>query len=547
MKWFSEMKLANRLLVTFMACAMLTAAVGIYSWNQLTNMQQMLDYTYNNNLRSIRLLSEANIRQGSHNRVYARFPSLKTVEDREAAFKRATIHMEKEMQALTELRKIPMTSQEKALHEKLDAKLADYLEVNEKVYLLARDGKLAESADLSNGDARRASDSVVYTLKDLVDLKDSAALANNQNAMQSSLQSRRILQFSIVFAMLMAIGLGLYVTHTITKQLGGEPAYATSVVRSIAHGDLTVQIQLNNADHSSLLAAMKGMNERLKTVIREIRMSSDSVASATQQIASSSESLSQNASEEAANVEETSSAVEQISSTVAQNSDNAKVTDEIASKSSKQAQEGGEAVKQTVLAMHQIASKIGIIDDIANQTNLLALNAAIEAARAGEHGKGFAVVAIEVRKLAERSQIAAREIEDVAGQSVKLSERAGILFDELLPSIRKTADLVQEISAASREQSTGLGQINESILQLNKTAQATAAAAEELSSTAEEMNSQAFHLQGIVKYFKVEKPDEFLADHEYAYQQDLQTESHRSEGKQAQVSKNVDEMKMKTF
>jgi methyl-accepting chemotaxis protein len=200
-------------------------------------------------------------------------------------------------------------------------------------------------------------------------------------------------------------------------------------------------------------------------------------------------------------VEETSASVEEISATVAQNAENAKVTDGIASKSASHAQEGGEAVGQTVSAMRQIAQKIGIIDDIAYQTNLLALNAAIEAARAGEHGKGFAVVAAEVRKLAERSQVAAQEIGSVAGSSVTLAERAGKLLDELVPSIKKTADLVQEISSASKEQTSGLGQINTSVSQLSQTTQSTASASEELSSTSEEMSSQALRLQETIRYF----------------------------------------------
>ncbi|MDH4235521.1 MAG: methyl-accepting chemotaxis protein, partial [Gallionella sp.] len=190
-----------------------------------------------------------------------------------------------------------------------------------------------------------------------------------------------------------------------------------------------------------------------------------------------------------------------------QNTENAKITDGMAAKASKEANEGGDAVKQTVTAMQQIAKKIGIIDDIAYQTNLLALNAAIEAARAGEHGKGFAVVAAEVRKLAERSQVAAQEIGEVASNSVGLAERAGKLLDEMVPSINKTSDLVQEITAASEEQSSGVGQINTALAQLNQITQQNASASEELAATSEEMSGQAMQLQETMGFFKVDSGD----------------------------------------
>jgi methyl-accepting chemotaxis protein len=180
------------------------------------------------------------------------------------------------------------------------------------------------------------------------------------------------------------------------------------------------------------------------------------------------------------------------------------VTDGMASKAAKEATEGGEAVKETVTAMKSIAGKIGIIDDIAYQTNLLALNAAIEAARAGEHGKGFAVVAAEVRKLAERSQVAAQEIGELAGGSVDMAERAGKLLDEMVPSINKTSDLVQEITAASEEQSAGVGQINTAMSQLNQITQQNASSSEELAATAEEMSSQAEQLQQAMSFFQLE-------------------------------------------
>ncbi len=240
----------------------------------------------------------------------------------------------------------------------------------------------------------------------------------------------------------------------------------------------------------------------LTHIMRDVRNVADTLSSASAQVSATAQTLSQASSEQAAGVEETSASIEEMTASISQNTENAKVTDGMASKAAKEATEGGEAVKSTVAAMKQIAKKIGIIDDIAYQTNLLALNAAIEAARAGEHGKGFAVVAAEVRKLAERSQVAAQEIGTVATNSVELAEKAGALLDAMVPNIRKTSELVQEIAAASEEQSSGVNQINSAVSQLSQTTQQNAASSEELAATAEEMSGQAEQLQQLMALFR---------------------------------------------
>ena len=276
------------------------------------------------------------------------------------------------------------------------------------------------------------------------------------------------------------------------------------VLAALERGDLTQSIttpyrgqleDLRNATNNSITT--------LAQTVSQVLGATSQLASASTQISGASQSMSQTATEQAANVEQTSASIEQMAASINQNSDNAKVTDGIASTAASEASEGGKAVEETVDAMKTIANKIAIIDDIAFQTNMLALNATIEAARAGEHGKGFAVVATEVGKLAERSQIAAREIGELAAASVQTAERAGTLLNQIVPSIGRTSDLVQEIAAASSEQSVGASQISKAMAQMSKITDQNASSSEELAATAEEMAAQTTSLQELMRYFTV--------------------------------------------
>ncbi|MFG6488703.1 methyl-accepting chemotaxis protein [Roseateles sp. BYS78W] len=396
-----------------------------------------------------------------------------------------------------------ITAEEKTLFDEYQSLWAPYLESRAKLMTAIRAGRGEEARELlpTNDKQFIAARTV---LRKVQDLQERVAKDEYEQAVAQAASTTKLNIGLIVGGLAIGIGLAFVIIRNLMAQLGGEPDYAAAMVTEVAAGNLTVDIQTKPGDTKSLLASMKAMVEKLSQVVSEVSSGAEGITGAAEQVSATAQSLSQATSEQAAGVEETSASVEQMTASIAQNTDNAKVTDAMASKAASEAAEGGEAVKSTVSAMKQIAKKIVIIDDIAYQTNLLALNAAIEAARAGEHGKGFAVVAAEVRKLAERSQVAAQEIGEVASSSVELAERAGHLLDAIVPNIKKTSDLVQEITAASEEQSSGVAQINSAVGQLSQTTQQNAAGSEQLAATAEEMSSQAEELQATIAFFRVD-------------------------------------------
>jgi methyl-accepting chemotaxis protein len=392
-----------------------------------------------------------------------------------------------------------------------EARLAEQFAIDRKRFV--QEGLLPASAALRANDIDRANTvmeekirplygAVGTGLDNLIDLQIRVADQEYQAAQAIYANIQNLAIGSIVVGLLLAIALGVIIVRGITMPL----AIAVQLARDLSEGDLTRKVDHESRDEvGQLLAAMKAMVAKLTQIVGDVNGASDALASASEEVSATAQNLSQGASEQAASVEETTASVEQMSASIEQNTENAKVTNDMSSKASKEATQGGQAVAKTVQAMKSIAEKISIIDDIAYQTNLLALNAAIEAARAGEHGKGFAVVAAEVRKLAERSQVASQEIGEVAQGSVSLAEQAGKLLEEMVPSIQKTSDLVQEISAASTEQSAGASQINTAMEQLNSITQQSASSSEELASTSEEMSGQAQQLQQLMTFFKIEQ------------------------------------------
>ena len=340
---------------------------------------------------------------------------------------------------------------------------------------------------------------------------DEAAIAAAFTAAQR--RSAASIRWAVIVALLTLgglVGLSVITARGVVVPL----ARAVSLARGIAQGDLSRNDQPGETrrdEIGQLERALGEMSLRLRETMTQVRAGADALSAASGQVAATAQSLSQGTSEQAASVLETTAGLQQMSASITRNAENARQTEQMALQGAQNAEGSGEAVRRSTLAMTTIAEKISIVEDIAYQTNLLALNAAIEAARAGEHGRGFAVVATEVRKLAERSQVAATAINELAGSSVSVAQRSGERLAELVPAIRRTAELVQEVAAASREQASGVNQINKAMTQVDQVTQRAASAAEELASTAEELSSQADALQRMVAFFRVTAAERIAA------------------------------------
>ncbi|GAA0580250.1 methyl-accepting chemotaxis protein [Rhizomicrobium electricum] len=428
----------------------------------------------------------------------------------------------------------------KLKYNEIRASWDTFKSLDTKLRQLALEGKDAEATALSFGDLRKANNAITAETDDLVEMTRTQLKQAETDAEDSYQATRRVLIGVVILALVLAISSAAWVMISINTGLKKINLMAQAVAigdleqhidvktndeikdvvdsvnvmtanlrntaglaDKIAGGDLTVQPKpLSEKD--KLGKALESMVERLRSVVSDAVAAANNVSSGSQELSATSEQMSQGATEQASSAEEASASMEEMASNIKQNADNAAQTEKISKQSAKDAEASGEAVNKAVSAMQTIAEKITIVQEIARQTDLLALNAAVEAARAGEHGKGFAVVASEVRKLAERSQTAATEISGLSGETVRAAQSAGEMLMKLVPDIRKTAELVSEISAACREQDIGASQINEAIQQLDKVTQQNASASEEMSATSEELASQAEELQASIAYFRTD-------------------------------------------
>lgn len=427
--------------------------------------------------------------------------------------------------------------------EQFTAAWQDWMPVQDAALKLAAESTAdsrAKAAEISTGEARAKANAAFAIIDAIQNIGDHDMEQIAREAKDEYEAARMMLFATAVFIFLLSAGAGVWISLGVSRGL----AKGVSLAQAVAIGDLNQQVTINTndeikdlidamnrmtanlretanianqisggdltvqpkplSDKDTLGHALESMVERLRGVVSDAISASGNVSAGSQQLSSASEQVSQGASEQASAAEEASASMEEMAANIKQNADNAAQTEKIARQSSKDAEASGEAVNRAVNAMRTIAEKIGIVQEIARQTDLLALNAAVEAARAGEHGKGFAVVASEVRKLAERSQTAAAEIGAVSGDTVKAAQEAGEMLTRLVPDIRKTAELVAEISAACREQDIGAAQINEAIQQLDKVTQQNAGASEEMSATSEELATQAEELQQSIAFFRTD-------------------------------------------